>query len=240
MNELARNPAAAAPHRPIAFAPARVARTIDPDGTIRLACSGPTWRLRSKPRAAVSRGSRGAAGARFPAGAHGRWLAQADLRGGAANGRRARGRFARARPFGRAPGDDPVRQRDRPRAADARRLYGRRSGRADLGCVLAAKPGLRQAQAHRRTARARPDLRRRHRAVRQSARGDRHGERRDRREPRRRKPRRDAVRRSRAHAGRRRGRAGSGRQRARTRSRNSCSPPARPACPRASSTPTAC
>src|SRR5882724_8144858 len=32
-------PLAAAPHRPIAFAPARVARTADPDGTIRLACT---------------------------------------------------------------------------------------------------------------------------------------------------------------------------------------------------------
>jgi feruloyl-CoA synthase len=32
---------AAAPHRPIAFAPARVTRTTDPDGTIRLACATP-------------------------------------------------------------------------------------------------------------------------------------------------------------------------------------------------------
>src|SRR5262249_44691920 len=38
MNELARHPAAAAPHRPIAFAPARVTRAADPDGTIPLAC----------------------------------------------------------------------------------------------------------------------------------------------------------------------------------------------------------
>ena len=37
MNEHSR-PAASAPHRPIAFAPARVSRTADPDGTIRLAC----------------------------------------------------------------------------------------------------------------------------------------------------------------------------------------------------------
>src|SRR3954471_4338842 len=29
---------AAAPHRPIAFAPAAVRRTVDPDGTIRLTC----------------------------------------------------------------------------------------------------------------------------------------------------------------------------------------------------------
>jgi feruloyl-CoA synthase len=41
MNELARHPAAAAPHRPIAFAPARVTRSADPDGTIRLACPAP-------------------------------------------------------------------------------------------------------------------------------------------------------------------------------------------------------
>ena len=41
MNELARHPATAAPHRPIAFAPARVTHTTDPDGTIRLACPVP-------------------------------------------------------------------------------------------------------------------------------------------------------------------------------------------------------
>src|SRR5688500_8755723 len=34
-------PLAAAPHRPIAFAPAQVKRTDDPDGTIRLACTAP-------------------------------------------------------------------------------------------------------------------------------------------------------------------------------------------------------
>src|SRR4051812_4744217 len=38
MNELARHPATAAPHRPIAYAVARATRTIDPDGTIRVAC----------------------------------------------------------------------------------------------------------------------------------------------------------------------------------------------------------
>src|SRR4051794_8010094 len=37
MNQHSR-PAAAAPHRPIAFAPAAVNRTIDADGTIRLTC----------------------------------------------------------------------------------------------------------------------------------------------------------------------------------------------------------
>src|SRR5690349_13050524 len=41
MNELARHPAAAAPHRPIAYAAARVTRTTDPDGTIRVACPAP-------------------------------------------------------------------------------------------------------------------------------------------------------------------------------------------------------
>jgi feruloyl-CoA synthase len=40
MNEHAR-PAASAPHRPIAFAPARVARATDPDGTIRLSSTDP-------------------------------------------------------------------------------------------------------------------------------------------------------------------------------------------------------
>src|SRR5437588_9165543 len=38
MNELARHPAAAAPHRPIAFAPTRVACVTAPDGTIRVTC----------------------------------------------------------------------------------------------------------------------------------------------------------------------------------------------------------
>jgi feruloyl-CoA synthase len=40
MNEHAR-PAASAPHRPIAFAPARTSRTSDPDGTIRISCPVP-------------------------------------------------------------------------------------------------------------------------------------------------------------------------------------------------------
>src|SRR3954463_3708762 len=39
MNQHARP--ASAPHRPITFAPARVTRTRDPDGTVRLACSTP-------------------------------------------------------------------------------------------------------------------------------------------------------------------------------------------------------
>ena len=221
-----------APHRPIAFAPARANRTTDPDGTIRIACPVAAWRLRSEPRAAFPRGGRGAARAYFPAGARGRRLAQADLRSRRGAASTHWRRPARARAFGRAPGDDPLGQRDRPRAADARRLHCRRSGRADLGCVFAAEPGLRQAQAYRRAARARPHLRGRHRAVRQSARGDRR-QRRDRREPQRRQPRRDVVRRSRPHAGRRRGRARPPPPAARTRSRNSCSPPARPACPRA-------
>jgi hypothetical protein len=75
-------------------------------------------------------------------------------------------------------------------------------------------------------------------AVRQGAGGAR-SSRRNRREPQRRQPRRDAVRRSRAHATRPavdKPRASIGA----TRSRNSSSPPARPACPRASSTRTAC
>ena len=149
---------------------------------------GRSRRVRSEPRAAVPRGGRGAAGARVPAERSRAMLAQADLRGRAPHGRCARRRAARARAFGRAAGDDPVGQCDRSRAADARRLHGGRAGRADLGRVFAAKPGLRQAQAHRRAARARPDLRRRHRAVRQGARGDRR-RRRNRREPRRRESR---------------------------------------------------
>src|SRR5947209_8787176 len=40
MNEHAR-PAASAPHRPIAFAPAQIRRTGDPDGAIRLSCTTP-------------------------------------------------------------------------------------------------------------------------------------------------------------------------------------------------------
>ena len=53
----------------------------------------------------------------------------------------------------RAAGDDPLRQRHRPRAAHARRPHRRHSGRADLGRLFAAEPGPRQAQAHRRAAR---------------------------------------------------------------------------------------
>jgi feruloyl-CoA synthase len=41
MNEVARHPAAAAPHRPIAFAPARVTCVTDADGTIRITCPAP-------------------------------------------------------------------------------------------------------------------------------------------------------------------------------------------------------
>ena len=41
MNELARHPGAAAPHRPIAYAIPRVSRAIDPDGTIRVSCPVP-------------------------------------------------------------------------------------------------------------------------------------------------------------------------------------------------------
>src|SRR5689334_8409358 len=41
MNEVARHPAAAAPHRPIAYAQPRAVQSIDPDGTIRLSCPTP-------------------------------------------------------------------------------------------------------------------------------------------------------------------------------------------------------
>ena len=62
----------------------------------------------------------------------------------------------------------------------------------------------------------------------------------NRREPRRREPRRDAVRRSRRVRAVGPAVEQGAREPAPTPSRNSCSPPARPACPRASSTPTAC
>ena len=69
-----------------------------------------------------------------------------------------------------AAADDPLRQRDRPRAADARRLPGRRAGGAGLARLLADEPGLRQGQAHRGAGQAGARLRGRRRAVRRRAR----------------------------------------------------------------------
>ena len=69
-----------------------------------------------------------------------------------------------------APAAAPVRQRDRPRAADARRLPRRRARRPGLAGVLADEPGLRQGQAHRGAGQARARLRGRRRAVRRRAR----------------------------------------------------------------------
>ena len=239
MNEHAR-PAASAPHRPIAFAPARVERAILPDGTIRIACSWPIL-------ATTIRASRGCSAPRSRRSRHGPSCRSAARTAGASSPmrRRARdsrcdcGRAARARAFGGTAGDDPVGQCDRSCAADACRIHSGHPGRADIGRVFAAKPGLRQAQAHRRTARTRPDLRCRHRAVRQGARGDRR-RRRNRREPQRRQPRSvtpfdDLARSSAGPAVDR-----PPQRRAPTPSPRSCSPPARPDCPRASSTPTAC
>ena len=212
--------------------PRRRIRATDPDGTIRIISPAPLGAY-DPSLARLFRAAVEAQPARiFLPKRSRRRLAQAYLRAGAPHGRCARRRAARARPLGRAPGDDPLGQRDRPRAADARRLHGGRSGRADFGRLFAAEPGLRQAQAHRRAAHARPDLCRRHRAIRQGARRDRR-RRRDRREPRRRQPRRDAVRRPRAHASRARRWTRPPPRAAPTRSRKSCSPPARPACPRA-------
>ena len=169
MNEHARS-AASAPHRPIAFAHAARAAHGRPGRHDPPHLHDAARRIRPEPRAAIPCGRRGAARARFSRRAVGRILAQADLRGCAPQRRCARRRAARARALGRAAGDDPVGEFDRSCAADACGLHGGRAGRADLGCVFAAKPGLRQAQAHRRVAHARPDLRRRHRAVRQGAR----------------------------------------------------------------------
>ena len=203
--------------------------------TIRVTSPDPARRLRSEPRAAVPRRGRGAAGARLPAGARRRAAgARLTYARRARSRRRARRGAARARALGRAAGDDPVGQRDRSRAADARRLHGRRAGRADLGRVFAAEPGLRQAQAYRRAARSPASIYVADTAPFAKALAAIGARRRNRREPQRRKPRAvtpfDDLARTPVRP---RGRAGRRRRAAPTRSRNSCSPPARPACPRA-------
>ena len=137
--------AASTPHRPIAFAPARVKRTADPDGTIRLTCTAELGAYDPS----LARLFRSAVEAQpdrvFLAERTGdRWrkLTYADARrtvDALAAALLARGLSAAA------ARDDPLRQFDRSRAADARGLHGGRAGRADFGRVFAAKPGLRQA-----------------------------------------------------------------------------------------------
>ncbi len=70
---------------------------------------------------------------------------------------------ARPRPRAAAPAAAALGQRDRPRAADARRLPRRRTRRAGLAGVLADEPGLRQGQAHRGAGQAGARLRGRRR-----------------------------------------------------------------------------
>ena len=119
-----------------------------------------------------------------------RQLAQADLPRGAADRGWARAKSARARTVSRAPDHDLVRQQHRSCAAHACRPHRRHSGSADLGRLFPAEPGPRQAQAHRRIARARPRLCRRHRPLCQSPCGPRPHAGRAGREPQWRRPRR--------------------------------------------------
>ncbi len=142
---------------------------------------------RSEPGTALSHGGRAQSGRPVPGRARRRWrLAQAQLRGGTTCRGRTRAEPHHARALGRPAGDDPVRQRHRPCAAHARRPQRGNSGRIDLGRLFAAEPGPRQAQAHRRPARAGPHLRRRHRPLRQGARRARPCQNRAGREPQRR------------------------------------------------------
>ncbi len=101
---------------------------------------------------------------RVPCRARRRRLAPHHLWRGVAGGAVDRTGAARPRALGRAPGRHPLRECDRPCAADPRRAAGRRAGGAGLGRLLAPLAGLRQAAAHRRAGAARPHLRaRRHR-----------------------------------------------------------------------------
>ena len=126
---------------------------------------------------------------------------------------------ARPRARRRAPGRDPLRQRHRPCPARARRDARRRAGGADLARLLADVEGLRQAEDHLRAGEAGAGVRRRSAEVRARAR----------------RRRREVRRRSRSCSRpipARRWSASSSRSGPKP-SRRSCSPRARPGCPRA-------
>ena len=152
-----------------------------------------------------------------------------------------RGRVdSRARPERRASAGDPVRQQRRARAARAGGPACRRALGRDLAGLFADVQGFRQAQEHGQAAGARRDLCLRHKAVRGGAGGDKaaaFGQRSSaamRRMPTRSRFAPSQPRRKRPMSQKRLPRS------RRTRSQNSCSPRARPARRRPSSTPSAC
>ena len=152
----------------------------------------------------------------------------------------------RSRPQCRTPGHAAVGQRHRPCAGPARRHGDRRAGGADLAGLFADVAGSRQAQIHLRAVEAGPGLRGRRHEVPGGAQGARPG----RRRPARRDGRGQRL--PAAHGQDRRSWATCWRRRRARRSSapsprsgptpspRSCSPRARPACRRASSTPSAC
>ena len=186
-----------------ALAPPRIVSEDAPDGSRDPALGDAARAVRGEPRRAAcgaGRGRRRTACSWPSAAPDGDWV---ELTWGEA-GRKANARrpgAARPRARAQAAGDDPLRQLDRPRTADARRLPGRRAGRAGLARLLADEPGLRQGQAHRGAGQARARLRGRRRAVRRRAGGRRLRRRRDRALQ---GHRRDALRRPGRHARRRR------------------------------------
>ena len=130
--------------------------------------------VRGQPRPAAAPLGAGGARPRVPGGARpGGRLGRAHVGRSGAQGQRRRAVPDRPRPRPAAAGAAPVRQRDRPRAAHARRLPGRRAGRARVPGLLADEPGLRQGQAHRGAREARARVRVRRRAVRRRAGGRR-------------------------------------------------------------------
>ena len=231
-----------APLRPVRLGPADVQLDRKPDGTIFLRSPHPLGAYPDKLTQRLEHWAEGRARPRLPGAARGRRrLAHAQLRADAGAGARRRAGAAGAQAFARAADRDPVRQRHRARAARSRRHDDRRALRADLGALLADVGRLRQAEVDHGDADAGPGVRRR--AARRS----------------RARSRRPCRATSRSSSPPIRGerpatlfaellaakptdavdaRARQGRPR--HHRRNSCSPRARPAIPRASSTPSGC
>ncbi len=193
---------------------------------------------RSEPRAAVPRGGRAQSrrGCSSPSATPADGWRKLTYAAARRYGRCAGAGAARARPFGRAAGDDPLRQRASTtrcsRSPATPPAFPSRRSRSPIRCrarIIAKlkhiaellEPGLIYVADTAPFAKALAAL-------------DLH-RRRDRREPQRRQYRRRPRSRIWRRAGRaRRSRRPCAASRRRTRSPNSCSPPARPACPRAS------
>ncbi len=145
---------------------------------------------RARGRAALARRAAralGGSGTRsaFPGRARGVWrLAARDVRGCGASRKFHRPVPARPPTGAGSAAHDPGRERHRPRADDVRRHACRRACRAGVDGLRAAEPGLRQAALHLRSRRARLDLCRRGRPLRQGAGQDRRHAPRDRGQPR--------------------------------------------------------